>query len=421
MGIIGLGYVGLPLAVEFARVGFPVVSIDVDHDRVNRVNEGRSYIGDVPEETLKHFVDDRRLRATTEFDALDDTDAAIICVQTPYTAAKEPDLSFVISSLHEIRRRLHPGQLVVLQSTTYPGTTEEVALPLLASSGLSPGVDFFLAFSPERVDPGNARYRTRDIPKVVGGITPTCTLLAQLLFEQVVTRVHRVSSTRVAEMTKLLENVFRGVNIALVNELAMLCERMNIDVWEVIGAAATKPFGFMPFYPGPGVGGHCIPVDPWYLSWTARAYDFNTRLIDLATEINEQMPLHVADRVTAAVHTRLERSIEGTRILAVGIAYKGKVADVRESPALKVLSLLRQRGASIAYHDPYVARVRVDEQECVSVQLTPEAVAAADCVVILTDHAGIDYAHVVQHAAFVFDTRNATRGVADPQSKILRL
>ena len=421
VGIIGLGYVGLPLAVEFARVGFPVVSFDVDHVRVNCVNEGRSYIGDVSEETLKKLVDKGLLRATTEFDMLRDIDAVIICVQTPFTATKEPDLSFVISSLHEIRRRLHPGQLVVLQSTTYPGTTEEVALPLLASSGLSLGVDFFLAFSPERVDPGNTRYGTRDIPKVVGGVTPTCTLLAQLLFEQVVTRVYPVSSTRVAEMTKLLENVFRSVNIALVNELALLCERMSIDVWEVIDAAATKPFGFMPFYPGPGVGGHCISVDPYYLSWKARAYDFNTKLIALATEINDQMPHEVADRVTEAVNTRLKRNIESARILALGVAYKGKVADVRESPAMKVLSLLRRRGALIAYHDPYVARVLVDEQECVSVQLTPAEVADADCVVILTDHTGIDYAHVVEHASLVFDTRNATRGVADPHRKILRL
>jgi UDP-N-acetyl-D-glucosamine dehydrogenase len=327
----------------------------------------------------------------------------------------------VISSLHEIRRRLHPGQLVVLQSTTYPGTTDEVALPLLASSGLSIGVDFFLAFSPERVDPGNPRYSTRDIPKVVGGATPTCTRLAQLLFERVVTRVYPVSTTRVAEMTKLLENVFRSVNIAMVNELALLCERMKIDVWEAIDAAATKPFGFMPFHPGPGVGGHCIPVDPYYLSWKARAYDFNTKLIALATEINEQMPHHVADRVTEAVNARLKRSIEGARILALGVAYKGRIADVRESPAVKVLSLLQRRGAAIAYHDPYVPRVLVDEQECVSVPLTPSAMAEADCVVILTDHAGIDYARVVEHASFVFDTRNATRVVADPQGKILRL
>ena len=310
---------------------------------------------------------------------------------------------------------------MVLQSTTYPGTTDEVALPLLASSGLSTGVDFFLACSPERVDPGNIRYSTRDIPKVVGGTTPTCTRLAQLLFEQVVTRVYPVSSTRVAEMTKLLENIFRSVNIALVNELALLCERMRIDVWEAIDAAATKPFGFMPFHPGPGVGGHCIPVDPYYLSWKARAYDFNTKLIALATEINEQMPHHVADRVTEAVNARLKRSIEGARILALGVAYKGEIADVRESPAVKVLSLLRRRGAAIAYHDPHVPRVLVDEQECASVPLTPDAMAGADCVVILTDHAGIDFARVVEHASFVFDTRNATRVVADPHGKILRL
>jgi len=421
VGVIGLGYVGLPLAVEFARVGFPVVGIDVDRTRVNDVNEGRSYIGDVPEGTLRDLVDDGLLRATTEFDALREIDAVIICVQTPFTATREPDLSFVISSLHEIRRCLHPGQLVVLQSTTYPGTTEEVAVPLLAAAGLSLGVDYFLAFSPERVDPGNARYGTRDIPKVVGGVTPTCTLLAQLLFEQVVTRVYPVSSTRVAEMTKLLENVFRSVNIALVNELALLCERMRIDIWEVIDAAATKPFGFMPFHPGPGVGGHCIPVDPYYLSWKARAYDFNTKLVALATEINEERPHHVADRVTEAVNARLKRSIEGARILALGVAYKGRIADVRESPAVKVLSLLRRRGASIAYHDPYVPRVLVDEQEYASAPLTPDAVADADCVVILTDHAGIDYARVVEHASFVFDTRNATREVADPHGKILRL
>jgi UDP-N-acetyl-D-glucosamine dehydrogenase len=421
VGIIGLGYVGLPLAVEFARMGFPVVSIDVDPVRVNNVNEGRSYIEDVSEETLKNLVDERLLRATTEFDALHEVDAVIICVQTPFTETKEPDLSFVIKSLHEIRRRLHPVQLVVLQSTTYPGTTEEVALPILASSGLSLGVDFYLAFSPERVDPGNVRYSTRDIPKVVGGVTPTCTLLAQLLFEQVVARVYAVSSTRVAEMTKLLENVFRSVNIALVNELALLCECMNIDVWEVIDAAATKPFGFMPFYPGPGVGGHCIPVDPYYLSWKAGSYDFNTKLIALATAINEQMPHHVADRVTEAVTARLNRPIEGARILALGVAYKGQIADVRESPGVKVLSLLRRRGASIAYHDPYVARVVVDEQEYMSVQLAPEEMAEADCVVILTDHAGIDYARVVEHASLVFDTRNATREVADPHRKILRL
>ena len=421
VGIIGLGYVGLPLAVEFARAGFPVVSIDVDHDRVNCVNEGRSYIGDVSEELLRRLVGERLLRATSEFDALHDVDAVIICVQTPYTAAKEPDLSFVVSSLHEIRRRLHAGQLVILQSTTYPGTTEEVALPLLAASGLSAGIDFFLAFSPERVDPGNVRYHTRDIPKVVGGVTPACTLLAQMLFEQVVTRVHRVSSTRVAEMTKLLENVFRGVNIALVNELAMLCERMGIDVWEVVDAAATKPFGFMPFYPGPGVGGHCIPVDPYYLSWTARAHDFDMKLIDLGTEINDQMPGYVADRLIAAVRARLQRRIEGVRILALGVAYKGKVADARESPALKVLTLLKRRGASVAYYDPYIPRVRIDGQECLSVEPIPEAIAAADCVLILTDHGEIDYARLLEHASFVFDTRNATRGLPDPERKILRL
>ena len=408
VGIIGLGYVGLPLAVEFARAGFPVIGFDADEGRVDSIAGGRSYIADVSASALSALVRDGRLQASVDFALLAETDVAVICVQTPFTVTKEPDLSFVVSAVQAVRRGLHTGQLIVLQSTTYPGTTEEVVLPILAASDKTVGKDFFLAFSPERVDPGNRAYTTRDIPKVVGGITPTCTGLARVLFEQIVSSVHIVSSARVAEMTKLLENVFRSVNIALVNELAHLCERMGVSVWEVIGAAATKPFGFMPFSPGPGVGGHCIPVDPYYLAWKAREYDFNTRFIALAAEINENMPYYVADRVTEAVNIRLKKSISQARIVAVGVTYKGGVADTRESPALKVLGRLRRRGASIAYHDPLVGVVRLDGEEYASVPLTLETVRAADCVVILTDHPGIDYAWLAQHATLIFDTRNVT-------------
>ena len=421
VGVIGLGYVGLPLAIECARAGFPVVGFDVDRDRVGRVTDCSSYIGDVTDAALAEVVRDGRLRATSGVDALATTDIVVICVQTPFKATKEPDLRFVEASLDAIARHLHRGQMVILQSTTYPGTTNEVALPRFAASGLEVGVDYFLAFSPERVDPGNARFSTRDIPKVVGGVTPACTALAQRFFEKVVTSVHAVSSARVAEMTKLLENVFRSVNIALVNELTMLCERMGLDMWEVVKAAATKPFGYQPFYPGPGVGGHCIPVDPYYLSWKAKEYDFNTKFIDLAAEINENMPYYVADRVTEAVNVRLKKSIAGARVLALGVAYKGGVGDVRESPALKVLERLQRRGAMIVFHDPFVPRLRLNGHEYDSVPLTPDEVAGADCVVILADHPGIDYRWVVERAPFVFDTRNAARGVPDPAGKVLRL
>lgn len=413
IGVIGLGYVGLPLAVEFARIGFPVIGIDLDQSRVAAVDQGSSYIADVPSEILRAAVGQGSLRATADYAALAQADVVIICVQTPFSPTKEPDLSFVISALEEIRKYLHPGQLIVLQSTTFPGTTEEVALPILASTGLRVGRDFFLAFSPERVDPGNVRYPTREIPKVVGGVTPACTALSGVLFSELVASVHPVSSAKVAELTKLLENVFRSVNVALVNELAHLCERMNVDIWEVIAAAATKPFGFMPFSPGPGVGGHCIPVDPYYLAWKAREYDFNTRFIALAAEINENMPYYVADRVMEVVNIRVKKSIAGSNILGLGVSYKRGVGDVRESPAVKVLTRLARRGALISYHDPFVDRTLIDGGEYASVALTREEIERADCVVILTDHEGIDYAWVVRHASIVFDTRNATKGITD--------
>ena len=421
IGIIGLGYVGLPLGVEFARVGFPVVGFDVDPVRVDAINRGESYTGDVDKASLSDLIKRGRLQAFHEFDLLTHTDVVVICVQTPFTATKEPDLSYVVAALEEIRRHLHPGQLIVLQSTTYPGTTEEVALPILAASGLRVGTDFFLSFSPERVDPGNARFSTRDIPKVVGGITPTCTRLTRRLFEQVVTHVYPVSSARAAELTKLLENVFRSVNIALVNELAQLCDRMGMNVWEVVEAASTKPFGFMAFQPGPGVGGHCIPVDPYYLSWKAKEFDFNTKFIALAAEINENMPYYVAERVTEVVNVRARRSIADARLLILGVAYKRNVADVRESPALKVLERLQRRGADIAFHDPYVNSIRLNGNEYSSLELTADEISKADCVVILTDHLGIDYQWVVAQARLVFDTRNAIKEVGAGLTKVIRL
>jgi UDP-N-acetyl-D-glucosamine dehydrogenase len=421
IAVVGLGYVGLPLAVEFGRAGYGVVGIDVDRSRVDELNSGRSYVMDVPDEAVVPLLADGHLRAAAEFREAAKADVVVVCVQTPFTATKEPDLSFVIAAVEEIRQHLRPGQLIVLQSTTYPGTTEEVALPLLLSSGLRIGVDFFLAFSPERVDPGNRRFTTRDIPKVVGGVTPECSRLAKLLFEQIVAEVHAVSSARVAELTKLLENVFRSVNIALVNEMALLCERMDVDVWEVIGAAATKPFGFMPFYPGPGVGGHCIPVDPYYLSWKAKAYDFNTKFIGLAAEINENMPYHVAERVIRAVNLHAGRSIVGARVLALGVSYKSNVGDVRESPGVKVLHLLKRRGAVIAYHDPHVPFVRLNGDEYESVPLTAEEIQSAACVLVLTAHGGIDYEWVARHASLVFDTRNALHTVTSPAGTVLKL
>lgn len=407
--VIGLGYVGLPLAVEFAKAGFPVVGIDVDRERVAHVNRGASYIGDVPTAALQEARKNKRLEATADFGALSKADVAVICVQTPFTPTKEPDLSFVTSALREISTHLRPGQLVILQSTTYPGTTEEVALPILAGSGLRVGEEYFLAFSPERVDPGNPTYSTHNIPKVVGGVTPVCTELAQRLFEQIVTHVYPVSGAKVAELTKLLENIFRSVNIALVNEMAHLCARMGVDVWEVVSAAATKPFGYMPFYPGPGVGGHCIPVDPYYLSWKAKEFDFNTRFIALAAEINENMPYYVVERVTEAVNVHARKSVAESRILVLGVSYKPGVGDVRESPAVKVVQGLRRRGATVAYHDPQVSHLRVNGREDSSVPLSAEEIAKADCVLVLTDHPEVDYAEVARHARLVFDTRNIMR------------
>ncbi len=423
--VIGLGYVGLPLAVAFAEVGFPVTGLDVAAERVAAVGRGASHINDVPDEAVTAQVQAGRLRATTDYDVLKDIDVVFICVPTPFRATKDPDLSFVVAASEGIAARLQPGQLVILQSTTYPGTTEEVVLPILQRSGLRAGRDFHLAFSPERIDPGNRVWTVRNTPKVVGGLTPRCAALAEALLSQLTPEVYIVNTTRAAEMTKLLENTFRSVNIALVNELALLCERMSIDVWEVIGAASSKPFGFMPFRPGPGVGGHCIPVDPHYLSWKAREYDFHTKFIELAAEVNEEMPFHVVQLVTQGLN-RQGKPLREAHVLVLGVAFKPDIEDARNSPAERIIELLWRGGGHVRYHDPYVAHFHVGQNalhrqplELASIPLTAEVVAASDVVVIATGHKVIDYDWVVQHAPLVIDPVNVT-GRADDE-KIIRL
>jgi len=417
VGVIGLGYVGLPLGVEFSRAGFAVTGFEVDGRRVAELNAGRSYIGDVSEYTIRELVASKRLRATTDFDELAQMDTISICVPTPLRKTRDPDLTYIISALDQILPRLRAGQLIVLESTTYPGTTEELVQPKLEERGLKAGRDFFLAFSPERVDPGNATFHTRNIPKVVGGITPRCTEHAAALYGQCVERVVQVSSSRVAEMVKLLENTFRSVNIGLVNELALMCHHLEVDVWEVIEAAASKPFGFMPFYPGPGLGGHCIPIDPLYLSWKARASGFEPRFIELAAHVNERMPEYVLELINSALN-RQSKSIRDSRIHILGVAYKRGVSDCRESPALAVMKLLAERGAKISYSDPYVPEVREEGLDLTS-QAPRDVVQGCDCVVILTDHGDFDYAHVAGAARSIVDARNAMRGV--PGDHIIRL
>lgn len=411
VGVLGLGYVGLPTAVEFARAGFAVVGFEVDAQRAQAVNAGRSHVCDVPDRVLAPLVEAGRLRATVDDGRMRDCDVLIICVPTPLTSTKQPDLSYVHQAVDSIRRSLRPGQLVILESTTYPGTTEEVVLPRLREAGLAVGEEVFVAFAPERLDPGNPS-RFRAIPKVVGGHTPTCTRLACQLYGHVVERTAPVSSPTVAEMVKCYENVFRNVNIALVNELALLCDRMELDVWEIIDAAATKPYGFMPFYPGPGVGGHCIPVDPYYLAAKAREYDFHVRFIEVAAQVNDSMPYYTCSKVVSAL-SRHGKSIQGARVLVLGATYKPDVPDVRESPALKVMSLLRKRGAEVSFHDPYVREVTLPNPgaRLRSVELTEEALRGADCVVVATDHRCYDYAWIARGARLVVDTRNALRDV----------
>jgi UDP-N-acetyl-D-glucosamine dehydrogenase len=423
VGVIGLGYVGLPLVVEFARAGFPATGFDVDVKKVEELNGGRSYIPDVPTTQVSELVSTGRMRASSDFAALKDTDIIIICVPTPLRKTKEPDVSYILAAAEKIQASLRPGQLIILESTTYPGTTDEVLRPMFDETGQVLDRDYFLAFSPERIDPGNPQFHTHNIPKVVGGVSGPSTQVAVAAYGAIVEKVHEVSSARVAETCKLLENTFRSVNIGLVNEMSQLCYTLGIDTWEVIEAARTKPFGFMAFYPGPGIGGHCIPLDPHYLSWKARMHGFEARFISLAEEINSQMPDHVVELVTAGLN-RQRKAVNGSRILILGVAYKKDIDDVRESPALAIIEKLKKKGGVVSFHDPFVNEIRLDgdAEGLTSVELSPEAVSGADCVVIVTDHQKIDYAWVIKKASVVVDTRNATRDLDEPSArKVIRL
>jgi UDP-N-acetyl-D-glucosamine dehydrogenase len=420
--VIGLGYVGLPQALAFAESGYRVLGFDIDSAKSEALAAGRSYLLDIPSSRVGALVSAGRFAATSDFDRLAECDALLICVPTPLSEHGEPDLSAVSGTASTIAPRLRPGQLVVLVSTTYPGTTEELVRPCLEAHGLVVGQDVALGYSPEREDPGNPRYGLENTPKLVSGCTEACRDLTALLYEPVVAKAVPVSSPRVAEASKLLENIYRAVNIALVNELKMCFDRMGIDVWEVIGAAATKPFGFTPFYPGPGLGGHCIPIDPFYLTWKARAFDFHTRFIELAGEVNTAMPEYVVGRLRDALDVR-GTTLHGARILVLGVAYKRDTGDIRESPALRILSILAGRGALVAYHDPHVPRLgrsRHYQFDLESAPLTAEALRTADAVLVVTDHSSVDYEYVVRHAAVVVDTRNATRDVREGREKIVR-
>ncbi len=429
VGVIGLGYVGLPLLVEFAANGFKCVGFEVDERKAAQISSGHSYIGDVPSSRVKELVELGRLSATTDFSHLAECAAIIICVPTPLRKTKEPDVSYILAAAEQIKERLRRGQLIILESTTYPGTTDEVLLPMFEETGLKLDQDFLLAFSPERVDPGNPQFLTHNIPKVVGGVTADSTEVAAHLYSQIVKDVHAVSSARVAEAAKLLENTFRAVNIGMANEMARLCYALNIDTWEVIRAAATKPFGFMPFYPGPGIGGHCIPLDPHYLSWKARQHGFDSRFISLAEEVNSRMPEHVVQLVSDGLNDAC-KPMRNSRVLLLGVAYKKDIDDVRESPALSIIDRLRAKGADVRYHDPFIKELRFDDahteaggEPLGSVQLTDEELKSADCLVIVTDHSGIDYKRVCSLASLIVDTRNALNGELRRSSvaKIIRL
>jgi UDP-N-acetyl-D-glucosamine dehydrogenase len=416
VGVVGLGYVGLPLAVEYAEAGYHVTGIDLSEGKTARINAGDSYIGDVPSSSVAPLVASGKLRATTDFSVIRDLDTVNICVPTPLRKTKDPDMSYIVAACEEIARYFHPGMLVILESTTYPGTTDELVLPMLEKSGLKVGTDFFLCFSPERVDPGNAKFQTKNIPKVVGGSTPACTELGRLFYSQALQTVVPVSSTQVAEMVKLLENTFRMINIGLVNEMAVMCDGMGIDVWEVIGAAATKPFGFMPFYPGPGLGGHCIPIDPFYLSWKTKQAGIEARFIELAGYINGQMPHFVVNKVQNALND-VGKPVKGSKIHIYGVSYKRDIEDVRESPALDVIHLLKKRGAVVSFSDPHVSQIRLEDETLLAEE--NGRFRTADCVVIVTDHSAFDYKALVEEAKLIVDTRNALKGFKS--DKIVRL
>jgi UDP-N-acetyl-D-glucosamine dehydrogenase len=418
IAVIGLGYVGLPMCVEFARAGFPVIGIDNNPARVADLKEGHSYILDISEETLKSIAP--RLSPTTDYSTLVSADAIIICVPTPLRKTKDPDLSFIISAANEVKKYLKKGQLIILESTTYPGTTDEIVLSELEEKGFKLGIDLYLAFSPERIDPGNREYTLKNTPKIVGGHTEQCGKMSEALYRSICEKVVRVSSTKSAEMVKLLENTFRAINIGMVNEIAIMCEKLGIDTWEVIYAAATKPFGFMPFYPGPGLGGHCIPVDPHYLSWKLKMLNYSARFIELASEVNSGMPRYVVSRISDALNDAC-KSVKGSRIVVLGVAYKKNSNDFRESPALDILSLLLERQADVKFHDPYIFQIRFDHDVLHSSLLEPRLLESADCVVIVTDHSCFDWQWIVNHSRLIMDTRNATQGTAVGTCKIVKL
>ena len=418
--VIGLGYVGLPLAMEIAAAGFKVVGIDLDRNKIADLREGKSYILDVPSATVADAVKAGRFTPTTDFSALRDVDTVSICVPTPLSKSRDPDISFILAATEEIRKYLHKDQLIVLESTTYPGTTEELILPELEAAGLRAGSDFFLAFSPERIDPGNVSFNTHNTPKIVGGITRNCGEMAHIFYSQFIERVIPVSSSKCAEMVKLLENTFRSINIGMINEMALMCDLLGVDVYEVIDAAATKPFGFSPFYPGPGLGGHCIPIDPHYLAWKLKALNFQARFIGLAAEINGMMPTVVNSMVADGLNQH-SKSIRGSKILILGVAYKKNVSDCRESPALDVMRLLNQKGAVLSYNDPFVPSMRLNGEVLRSVELSPESIANQDCLIILTDHSIYDFRAIIASAKLVIDTRNATKGFDEFKDRIIKL
>lgn len=420
LGVVGLGYVGLPLAVEKAKAGYKVIGFDVQNIKVDMVNEGKNYIGDIIDTELETLVKEEKLKATTDFSFVKDVDTVCICVPTPLDLYKQPDLSYVVNSTKSVAEYIHRGMLVVLESTTYPGTTKEVVKPILEETGLKCGEDFFLAFSPERVDPGNKEFKTKNTPKVVGGCTSECTEVAAMLYRSVLeSDVKEVSSPAVAEMEKILENTFRNINIALANEMAMLCKRMGIDVWEVIEAAKTKPYGFMPFYPGPGLGGHCIPLDPFYLEWKAKEYDFHTKLIETAGQINDVMPEFVVDNAMKLLNTH-KKAMNGAKVLLMGVAYKNDIDDMRESPVLKVIEHLEKNGALISYNDPYIPEFKHNGKEFKSVEWE-NTIEDADIVIITTNHSCYDYEGIVEKAKLLYDTRNATKDVKNNREKINKL
>ncbi len=419
IGIIGLGYVGLPLAIAFAKKGFKVWGMDIDKDRVKRLKKGQSYILDLKPQDIVTLQKDGSIIFTSDLSTIKKLDAFIICVPTPLLKTKEPDVSFIVSATELIKQHMKHGQVVVLESTTYPGTTEEVVLPILESTGLKECQDFYLAFSPERIDPGNTKYVVTNIPKVVGGISECSTEIAKVLYEQIIDKVMPVSSCRAAEMTKLLENTFRIVNLGLINELTLMCDKLGMNIWEIIDAAKTKPYGFMPFYPGPGVGGHCIPIDPLYLSWKARAQGFETRFINLASEVNEQMPHYVVQRIVDGLN-KSKKALNGSKILLSGVAYKKDVQDLRESPAFEIIEILNKHGAKVYYYDPYFSYFKVDGIDMKCVKFDKKTLKSFDCTVVVTDHTNVDYQFIAKNSKLIIDTRNALKDVKN-RSSIVRI